>query len=164
LYNKFTPAQNITFHTITGMILTFNGTMIHWESIKQKIVALSSTEAELYALVEAAKEAKFIRQWSTFYCPEYNGVKILVDNKSTLEIGDHATHHRRTKHIEVKYLFMRNEIKEGTFKLDHVKGTENLADVLTKVLTGPKFNKIIDNLLNTRKGNKMEMNHLKGKE
>jgi hypothetical protein len=133
--------------SVSGYISVINESIIHWASKKQKTVALSSTESELYALHDAVREALYLRNWFEFYLDETIVVKILCDNQSMMKIADHGTNHDRTKHIHVRYLSMRENLKSGEIVLEYVPTAENLADILTKCTNGPRFRLLSSQLL-----------------
>jgi hypothetical protein len=110
--------------------------IIDWSSKKQSKVALSSTEAEFYALTETVKEAIYLTQWFQVYFRYKIPITILCDNKGALLMSDHTTNHQRTKHIDIRNYFIRSSIKEYGIFTAFVPGSENVADILTKRL-GP---------------------------
>jgi hypothetical protein len=122
-----------------GNVTVINGSVTHWEAVKQKTVALSSCEAELYAYCDAVREAIYLREWFQFYFHRAVKVHIYCDNRGTLEVADHSTSHRRTKHIEIRHFFVRDHLKKGEIKISHVHTDKNIADILTKQLNGPRF-------------------------
>jgi len=67
------------------------------------------------------------------------GVPIYCDSQSAIAIGKNPVQHRRTKHIQIKYHFVRESVKNGNIKLEYCKSEEQLADALTKALGGQPF-------------------------
>ena len=130
-----------------GWISSFNGTPVAWQSIKQKTVALSSTEAEYYTLVDAAKEALHIRQWFKIYTGKIPYIKLLGDNQGSLYLADHSTDHNRTKHIDIKHHFIREHVAKQEFELSYINTKEQLADILTKPLARIRFEFLINKLM-----------------
>jgi hypothetical protein len=128
-----------------GYIFTFAGTAISWKSKRQATVALSSCEAEYIAESEAAKEAIWLRrllcqlqvghsQWDT---PE--PVTILGDNRGALALAKNPMYHARTKHVDIRYHFVREKVEEQLVKMEWIAGGLNPADGLTKPLGKTKF-------------------------
>jgi hypothetical protein len=133
-------------HSICGYVFTLNKGAISWSSKKQSVVALSSTEAEYIGITHAAKEATWIRHLlSELYSPlvlQYP-ITLYCDNKSAIELVKNATFHSRTKHIAIRYHFIREAHNDGTIVLDH-RGTDEMpADIFTKPLDRIKLNKFV---------------------
>jgi hypothetical protein len=129
-----------------GWISLFNDRPICWQSKKQNIIALSSSEAELYAICEAVKEGLFIKQWFETYIGITPYIEIKGDNQGSLLTADHNTNHNNTKHISIKYLYVREQISTSTIVLTYVKTEDQLADILTKA-TSVKIFKHISGIL-----------------
>jgi len=128
--------------SICGYAFTLNGGAVSWSSKKQSVVALSSTEAEYVGITHAAKEATWIRHLlSELYSPLVLKYPIMLycDNKSAIELVKNATFHSRTKHIAIRYRYIREAYNDGVIALDH-RGTDDMpADVFTKALVRIKL-------------------------
>ena len=74
-------------------------------------------------------------------CNESSDVLINVDNQGAINQAKNPVHHQRSKHIDIKYHFIRSEIQEGTVSLNYVPSEDNIADIFTKTVTRPKLNK-----------------------
>lgn len=102
-------------------------------------VVLSTTEAEYMALIEAAKESK----WLMMICGElgfnFKSYKLYCKAQSAICLVNNAVHHGRTKHMDFKYHFIRDKVTEGFVNLIMVHITLNDADFLTKCLPCPAF-------------------------
>lgn len=131
-------------HSICGYVFTLNGGAISWSSKKQSVVALSSTEAEYIGITHAAKEATWIRNLlSELYSPQILNYPIIIhcDNKSAIELARNATFHSRTKHIAIRYHYIREALNAGVISLEH-RGTDDMpADMFTKALIRLKLTK-----------------------
>lgn len=132
----------------SGCISLLNGSAIFWLSKKQSTVALSSTESEIYAFVEGVKEAIYYKSWFNIYHNKSVPQTIFVDNQGLMEIVDHTTNHQKTKHIEIKYFFIRDKYHEGIFNLTYISSRNNIADILTKATTLQIFKSHVDKLMN----------------
>ena len=118
---------------------------VSWNSMLQKSVALSSCEAEYMAMKEAIKEAIYLAnifnyiniQLGLGYLP--NIPTILVDNESAIKLGQNPEFHKRSKHIDIQYHYIREAIQEGKVKLTYINTKRQLADLLTKNVNGPLF-------------------------
>ncbi len=121
----------------SGILVFLEGGPIIWSSRRQPIVALSTTEAEFIAASDATKEAIWTRLFVTdLYMPACIP-ELLIDNQSTVSIIKDPTFHQRTKHIDIRYKFIRDHYNSGELLVNYVPGTDQLADFLTKGLTGP---------------------------
>ena len=117
----------------TGYIFLLGGAPISWCSRLQPTVAISSTEAEYMALTEAVNEAIFLRQLlKDFQQPQLGPTVIHEDNQGAIKLASNPMHHRRTKHIDVRYHHIRHHIDDGTIKVCYIPTKEQLADPLTK--------------------------------
>lgn len=128
-----------------GYVFTFAGTAISWKSKRQTTVALSSCEAEYIAESEAAKEAIWLQRLlcrlrvdrSQSSVPE--PVTILGDNRGALALAKNPMYHARTKHVDIRYHFVREKVEEQLVKMEWIAGGLNPADGLTKPLGRTKF-------------------------
>ena len=131
-------------HSICGYVFILNGGAVSWSSKKQSVVALSSTEAKYIAITHAAKEATWIRHLlSELYSPLVLKHPLILysDNKSAIELVKNATFHSRTKHIAIRYHYVRESYNDGVISLNH-RGTDDMpADVFTKPLICIKLDK-----------------------
>ncbi|MCO5608072.1 hypothetical protein L7F22_062277 [Adiantum nelumboides] len=119
---------------MTGYVFTLAGGAISWCSRLQKIVALSTTEAAYISATEASKEAIWLgRLVRDFGLPAHAPV-LGYDSQSAVCLAKNAMFHARTKHIDVRYLFIRQVLDDGLVSLTKIKTQDNPADVLTKSL------------------------------
>lgn len=112
--------------------LSRKGPLISWKSKKQQCVALSTCEAEYIALTAAVQEAKFLRQLYHDMYGLQDNVCIHVDNQGAIALAKNPVHHQRSKHIDIRYHFVRSEIQSGIVNLEYVPTELNVADVFTK--------------------------------
>jgi hypothetical protein len=126
----------------TGYVFLAANGAITWRSGKQTITALSSTEAEYIAFWEAGKEISWLRNlYAELGHTQRDPTSILCDNTGAVSIAESPLYHKRTKHIDPKYHWIREKIEEGRFIVIHCRDEEQTADVLTKPLFGPKHAK-----------------------
>ena len=131
-------------HLICGYVFMLNGGAISWSSRKQSVVALPSTEAEYIGVTHAAKEVTWVRNLlSELYSPKILNYPLTVycDNKSAIELAKNATFHSRTKHIAIRYHYIREALSEGVVDLEHCGMDDMPADMFTKALVRFKLNK-----------------------
>lgn len=139
--------------SFTGYAFLLNNAALSWESRKQRTVALSTCEAEYMALTEAAKEAKYLKNFliEIGYRKD-DPVRLLNDNKSAQQIASNPVHNSRTKHIDIKHHFIRDALLHKDVILEYI-GTEDMAAaILTKKLSSPKHQRCMS-LLGLRKCN-----------
>ena len=122
--------------SITGynFQLSQSGPLISWKSRKQPTVALSTCEAEYIALANAVQEAKFLKQLCMDMQVSISEGKtvIRIDNQGAINLARNPIHHQRSKHIDIKYHFIRLEVKEERVSLEYIPTEENIADIFTK--------------------------------
>ena len=107
---------------------------------KQISVAASSTEAEYMALFEAVKEAMWLKSLAiTINVIIAQPIVIYEDNSGCISIANNPTSHKRSKHIDIKYHFSREQIEKNVIKLKYMPTGEQLADALTKPLSAARF-------------------------
>ena len=126
-----------------GFQLLNGGPLVSWRCRKQATVALSTCEAEYMALTEAVQEAKFLKQ----LCVDLNVVQVSyrvvvnVDNQGAINLAKNPMYHKRSKHIQVKYHFIRDEIRSGKIELQYIPTEDNVADIFTKPVTKVKLDR-----------------------
>lgn len=107
---------------------------VTWSSRKQRIVAQSTIEAEYIALTHCVRDVLFVRQMLKELGYAQKTTIIKEDNQACIAIAENPTQHARTKHIDVRYHFVREHVSENRIKLEYVMSRENLADIFTKGL------------------------------
>lgn len=118
----------------------FERCTICWNTKRQVSVAASSTEAEYMALFEAVREALWLKSLAKSISIEISEpIIIYEDNNGCISIANNPTDHKRTKHIDIKYHFSREQIEKNIIKLNYIPTGEQIADVLTKSLPASRF-------------------------
>lgn len=136
-----------TRKSTTGYIFLMNGGPITWCSQKQKTIALSTTEAEFVAACESAKEILWLKQLLLELGENYKCITLCVDNQSAIKLINNPAYHKRTKHIDVKYNFIREKVELGIIKIQYVSSKNQLADILTKALPAQVFGYLRSHIL-----------------
>ena len=133
----------------SGYICLFNGCAISWKSKAQSNIARSSCEAEYIALNEGGAEVIWLRKILTELGlqDKTKSTNIWVDNEPAIALANHKMVKHRTKHIKLKYDWIREQIEEGEITVKHKSTKENLADLFTKVLPRPTTEKFIANIM-----------------
>lgn len=140
-YSDADYANDITTRrSTTGYIFIKCGAAVTWCSQRQHTVALSTTEAEFMAACAATKEAIWIKQ---LLCDlgefKQQVVMINIDNQSAISVIKNINFHKRCKHIDTKYHFIKEKYYAKVIDLKYVSTCNQLADFLTKALPRDKF-------------------------
>ena len=119
--------------SISGYCFMLNndGPLVAWKTRKQQTVALSSCEAEYMSITNAVQQGKFIKQLLLDLISIDFIVKLGVDNQGAINLAKNPINHQRSKHIDIKYHFIRDEIVKGTISLFYVHTSVNIADIFT---------------------------------
>jgi transposase InsO family protein len=128
-------------HSISGYVFLINGGPVSWSSKKQNIVALSSTEAEYISLTHASKEAVWLRSLLGDILNKSYAIKPLdlhCDNQSAISLVRNSMFHSRTKHIAIRYHYIRELYEEGAIDVIYRATDDMPADLLTKPLAKAK--------------------------
>lgn len=124
----------------TGYCFSIGSAIFSWKTSKQDTIAQSTAEAEYMALCAATNQAIWLRRLlEDLKFNTQEGVPIYCDSQSAIALGKNPVQHRRTKHIQIKYHFVRESVRNGDIKLEYCKSEEQLADTLTKALGGQTF-------------------------
>lgn len=122
-----------------------SGSVISFECKKQTTIALSSTEAEYMAICEATKEATYLKNLLfELKCRNELPVCLYNDNQSAQKLAKNCVFHRRSKHIDVRFHFVRTAVENNIVKIDYLNTNDMPADILTKSLSFQKHNKFIE--------------------
>ncbi|KAG7563868.1 Integrase catalytic core [Arabidopsis suecica] len=125
--------------SISGYVFTFSGNIVIWKASLQPVVALSTTEAEYMALTEAAKEAIWIKGLLKDMGLEQEKVSLCCDSQSAICLSKNSVYHERTKHIDVKFNFIREVVASREVDVLKIHTSRNPADALTKCIPVNKF-------------------------
>lgn len=133
----------------TGFLLLLGSSIFHWGSKKQVLVATSSTEAEISALMKICGEVEFYQNLFTELCPDLKSspVQIFCDNKPAVEIANGARGAARTMLYGIRYGSVQEAVKRKIVSVTHIPGAENTADVFTKPLERILFAKFTSRFL-----------------
>ena len=127
----------------TGFITFFNRAPISWNSRLQPTVAKSSTEAEYIGLSSVCDEIIWLRQlFLDLDHPLTTPTIIYEDNQGAIDLSYNPVHHKRTKHINVRFHSIREKIAEGSIEVKHISTDHQIADIFTKALPKSRFNQL----------------------
>ena len=130
-----------------GYVFFLGEAPFSWSSKKQDVVALSTCEAEYIAACSAACQGLWIQTLiQDLELKTEGAIKIMVDNKSAINLAKNPVSHGRSKHIETKYHFLRNQVSKEKIKLQHCGTDLQVADILTKPLKIERFKSLRDKM------------------
>ena len=131
-----------TRKSTSGQVFRLGNATVSWRSKKQSLVALSSTESEYVALSEAAQEAVWLRELFKGIGFEQQSPTVLYeDNQGAIALSRNPKDHSRTKHIDIKFHYTRDQIENNILDVRDCLTSDMLADTLTKGLAKPAFTK-----------------------
>ena len=119
--------------SVTGYVVYFMSVSVCWRSHGQKSVTLSATEAEYLACSEVVKEVLFILQLLKHLRVEVQlPIHVHVDNIRAIFLAENQNSSDRTKHIDTRYHFVRQYIRNKTVMIEFVRSHDNNSDIFTK--------------------------------
>lgn len=138
-----TEEDRISFQ---GMAVRRYGGVISWSAQRQKSIALSSMEAEIMAATEGGRETAWLEKLTTELGERHETTPfvptLFCDNQGAVDLLHDTKFHRKAKHIEIRYMFVRTEmVQKGRLKVVHIEGKHQPADILTKQLPIDQFKK-----------------------
>ncbi|XP_013632421.1 PREDICTED: uncharacterized mitochondrial protein AtMg00810-like [Brassica oleracea var. oleracea] len=127
----------------SGFTFMFGGGAVSWSSKKQPIVTLSTTEAEYVAAANGACQAVWMRNMLTeIGFGQGDGTVLFCDNSSAIKLSKNLVLHGRSKHIHVRFHFLRELVNEGIISTEYCSTHEQLADIMTKPVKLEVFEKL----------------------
>ena len=121
----------------SGYLFQLAGAAITWSSHMQPLVAQSTTGAEYIGCSEAAREAVWLRRLLSDLqaeSPLKTPMTMYADNQGAIKLAENPRFHGRTKHIEIKYHYVREALENGTIQLTYLPTAAMTADILIKPL------------------------------
>nr|GEW83298.1 retrovirus-related Pol polyprotein from transposon TNT 1-94 [Tanacetum cinerariifolium] len=113
--------------------------LVSWSSKKQKSTAISITETEYIAMSGCCAQALWMRSQLTGYSFAFNKIPLYFDNRSAIALCCNNVQHSRSKHIDIRHHFIREQVKKGVVELYVVTTDYQLADIFTKALPRERF-------------------------
>lgn len=127
----------------SGGLILFNGTPIHWSSRLQDIVTQSTKEAEVVAANEVARQVIWYRKILSQIGPVSAPTKLFCDNKQAVDYAVRDVELNRTKHLHVKYEYIREQMNvQRTIEVQWIPGEMQLADIFTKLHKAPTVQRV----------------------
>nr|GEU57218.1 retrovirus-related Pol polyprotein from transposon TNT 1-94 [Tanacetum cinerariifolium] len=136
-----------TFKSTFGGVQFLGEKLVSWSSKRQDYTALSTVEAKYVSLSACCAQVLWMRTQLTDYRFHFNKIPIYCDSKSTIAISCNLVQHSRTKHIAVRYHFIKEHVEKGTIELYFVKMDYQLTDLFTKALSVDRFNYLVRRLV-----------------
>jgi hypothetical protein len=112
---------------------------VSWASKQQNSIALSTAEADYIAAGHCCAQLLWMRQTLRNYGYKLSKIPLLCDNESAIRMADNPVEHSRTKHIDIRYHFLRDHQQRGDIEIAYVSTKEQLADIFTKPLVEKTF-------------------------
>nr|GEZ02243.1 retrovirus-related Pol polyprotein from transposon TNT 1-94 [Tanacetum cinerariifolium] len=132
-----------TFKSTSGGAQFLGEKLVSWSSKKQDCTALSSAKAEYVSLSACCVQVLWMRTQLMDYGFHFNKIPIYCNSKSAIAISCNPVQHSRTKHIAVRYHFIKEHVEKGMIELYFVKTDYQLADLFTKALPANRFNYLV---------------------
>lgn len=124
----------------SGFVFHMGSSVVSWSSKKQQVVALSTTEAEYMAAASSASQAVWLCRLLAELHQEQNfPTTIYCDNRSAIALTRNPVFHGISKHIDIKFHYIRDLVTEGEILLDFCKSEDQIADIFTKPLGAEVF-------------------------
>ncbi|KAJ9557717.1 hypothetical protein OSB04_012331 [Centaurea solstitialis] len=131
----------------SGHVQFLGDKLVSWGSKKQHCVSTSTAEAEYVAAASCCSQVLWMRTQLRDYGYNFNHIPIYCDSKSAIAITCNPVQHTRTKHIDIRYHFIKDHVERGTIELYFVNTEYQLADLFTKPLDEKRFNFLISKLV-----------------
>ncbi|XP_075076676.1 uncharacterized protein LOC142163302 [Nicotiana tabacum] len=123
----------------SGLAHFLGSCLISWGTMKQNSVALSIVEAEYVATSSCCGQLLWIKQQLEDFGVFNNCVPLLCDNTSTVNMTKNPIQHKRTKHIDVRYHFLRDNVEKGLICMKFCNTEDQIIDIFMKALSREHF-------------------------
>nr|GEX38546.1 copia protein [Tanacetum cinerariifolium] len=124
----------------TSGVCTFMGSCLtSWFTKKQTALVISTTGARYVSAEKACQQALWMKQALIDYDIRLDDVLIMCDNKGAIELSKNLVQHSRTKHMEIRHHFLRDNVQKGNISIEKIASEDNIADIFTKPLKHEVF-------------------------
>ncbi|GJW83181.1 copia protein [Tanacetum coccineum] len=130
----------------SGSMQFLGDRLVSWSSKRQKSVVISSTEAEYIAMSGCCAQILWMRSQLTDYDLGFNKIPMYCDNKSAIALSCNNVQHSKSKHIDIRFHFIKEHVENGMIKLYFVNMEYQLADIFTKPLCRERIEFLINKL------------------
>ncbi|GJV51434.1 retrovirus-related pol polyprotein from transposon TNT 1-94 [Tanacetum coccineum] len=135
-----------TRRSTSGSAQFLGDKLVSWSSKKQKSTAISTTEAEYIAMSGYCAQILWMRSQLIDYNFVFNKIPLYYDNRSAIALCCNNVQHSRSKHIDIRHHFIREQVKKGVVELYFVTTDYQLADIFTKALPRERFKFLLPRL------------------
>ncbi|GKE81595.1 hypothetical protein Tco_1551595 [Tanacetum coccineum] len=135
-----------TRRSTSGSMQFLGDRLVSWSSKRQKSAAISSTEAKYIALSGCCAQVLWMRSQLTDYGFGFNKIPMYYDNKSAIALCCNNVQHSRSKHIDIRFHFIKEHVENGVIELYFVNTEYQLADIFTKALGQERIEFLINKL------------------
>ncbi|GKA46989.1 retrovirus-related pol polyprotein from transposon TNT 1-94 [Tanacetum coccineum] len=135
-----------TRRSTSGSMQFLGDRLVSWSSKRQKSAAISSTEAEYIAMSGCCAQILWMRSQLTDYGLGFNKIPMYYDNKSAIALCCNNVQHSRSKHIDIRFHFIKEHVENGVIELYFVNTEYQLADIFTKALARERIKFLINKL------------------
>ena len=123
----------------TGRCFYVGANFVAWVSKKQNSVSLSTAEAEYIATGSCCSHFLWMKKLLSDYGITHDTMVVCCDNSSAIDISKNPVQHYKTKHIEIRYYFIRDLVERKIVALEYIPTEYQNADIFTKPLDRSKF-------------------------
>nr|GEU51619.1 hypothetical protein [Tanacetum cinerariifolium] len=120
--------------------------LVSWSSKKQKSTVISTTEEEHISMSVCFAQILWMRSQLTDYRFDFNKIPLYCDNRSVIAMCCNNVQHSRSKHIDIRHHFIREQVERGMVELYFMSTDYQLADIFTKALPRQRFEFILSRL------------------
>ncbi|GJV19470.1 retrovirus-related pol polyprotein from transposon TNT 1-94 [Tanacetum coccineum] len=135
-----------TRHCTSSSMQFLGDRLVSWSSKRQKSDAISSTKAEYIAMSGCCAQILWMRSQLTDYGLGFNKIPMYCDNKSAIALSCNNVQHSRSKHIDIRFHFIKEHVENGVIELYFVNTEYQLADIFTKALARERIEFLINKL------------------
>jgi hypothetical protein len=130
-------------HSMSGYTVLLHSSLVAWSAQKQTIIALSTAEAEYIALTTVIREIQYLQALiAELYEPVIPPIPIYCDNQGAVALATNNKFHARTKHIDIRYHYVRSQVRSRLLDLQYCPMEDNIADIFTKAPPRPRLTKL----------------------
>ena len=123
----------------SGGCFYLENNLVSWMSKKQNSVSLSTAKAEYIAMASCSAQLLWMKKLLHDYGITQDTMCVFCDNTSAINLSKNPVQHSKSKHIEIRYHFIRDLVEEKTVYLEFINTDNQKADIFTKPLDGPRF-------------------------
>ena len=141
-----------TRRSVSGIVIMMAGAAVVYKTILQRVVALSSTEAEFYALSEAGKLALYVRSiLNDLDMPQHTATSVYEDNKGCLHMTQNQKPTKNTRHVDLRHFAVVDWVAQDLLTVKKICTNDNSSDTLTKSLSKTLFHRHTDTIMGSRR-------------